>query len=91
MLARLTDPAGPPGVDAQCFPAQRSFQIVRLWDVFWLGPVMIAGGLLGEKLPPLVRATLVIAGVTTIAFNAASYTLIRRGEMGLEAWKPLQF
>lgn len=53
-------------------------QSVRLADVFFVGPVMIAGGLkLGKKLGTM----LALLGVATIVYNGANYMEAhRRGE-----------
>ncbi len=45
-------------------------QAIRLADVFFIGPVMIVGGL---KLTGVLGKTLVVLGVATILYNAKNY------------------
>lgn len=47
-------------------------QTVRLIDVFFLGPVMIWGGM--QLTDPAARAILIAAGGATIAYNWQNYT-----------------
>ncbi len=60
-------------------------QLVRLFDVFALGPVMI---LAGSRLPadqPVLKAVLVASGIGTIAYNGANY--LRERDRAREAEK----
>lgn len=45
-------------------------QAVRLADVFFIGPLMVYGGL---RLGGLVGGTLAVLGVTTVLYNARNY------------------
>ncbi len=53
-------------------------QIVRLVDVFLLGPLMIAGAGEGTPLPRVGRLVLAVSGVLTITYNAANFLEIDR-------------
>lgn len=47
-------------------------QIIRLADIFVLGPVMIFAGL--QSTPsPFVRQALVVIGLATVIFNGANF------------------
>lgn len=48
-------------------------QKIRLLDIFGIGPLMIYAGMKAEDLPGWVRASLVLFGGTTIAYNGANY------------------
>lgn len=51
-------------------------QLVRLADVFVIGPTMVWGG---AKLPPsLPSYLLVLFGLATIAYNARNYAIVAR-------------
>lgn len=56
-------------------------QAVRLADVFFIGPVMIAGGL---KLDGWLGKTLAVLGVATILYNAKNYTERARMDSGVK-------
>jgi hypothetical protein len=48
-------------------------QAIRLLDIFGIGPLMIYAGMKSEDLPRWVRASLVLFGGTTIAYNGVNY------------------
>ncbi len=52
-------------------------QVIRLVDVFLLGPAMVWVGL-GARKAPVVGAFVAAAGVATIAFNGSRYLAARR-------------
>ena len=47
-------------------------QVVRLWDVFVLGPAMVYIGTRG-KMGPVGQALLTTAGILTISYNLRNY------------------
>lgn len=51
-------------------------QFVRIIDVFVLGPLLIWTAAT-QKMHPVLRATLLISGVSTIVFNAANFLEVR--------------
>lgn len=55
---------------------QEWVQLVRLLDVFLLGPLMIYAGVKSKDLPPLAKSGLVIFGLCTIAFNGSQWLKI---------------
>lgn len=50
-------------------------QALRLWDVFFLGPMLIYSGTRSKKLPPLLRGGLVVSGILTMGYNGRNYLL----------------
>lgn len=48
-------------------------QTVRLIDIAWLGPVMFAASRLIPANRPVIKNTLAIGGLLTIAYNAYNY------------------
>lgn len=57
-------------------------QLVRLSDVFLVGPAMLWGSTY-TGMPTGVRAFLAFSGITTIAFNGLNYIRIaNRGRVG---------
>lgn len=50
-------------------------QLIRLLDVFGIGPLMIYAGIKGD-LPGWARGALIFFGVTTIGYNATNYLAI---------------
>jgi len=48
-------------------------QVVRLWDVFFLGPFLVWGGMYRSRLPKPARAIMVVSGVLTIWYNGRNY------------------
>lgn len=58
-------------------------QLVRLVDVFLLGPFMIWYGFASEGVLPWAKGMLVAAGVLTITYNGKNYwEALRAGENG---------
>lgn len=51
-------------------------QDIRLLDVFFVGPIMMYGGLKSD-LPPAARIALTLFGFGTIAYNGLNYLSIR--------------
>lgn len=56
-------------------------QVVRLADVFLVGPLMMYGGLKGDGLHQAARIGLLVFGFGTIAFNGRNWLRVRRGEI----------
>lgn len=54
-------------------------QTVRLWDVFFIGPLMIWGGVHGVEKKSLAGTTLALLGAATIIYNGRNYLRIARG------------
>ena len=51
-------------------------QLIRLLDVFGIGPLMIyAGYKADEQLSKTIRAALIVTGVATIGYNGRNYVL----------------
>ena len=51
-------------------------QLIRLLDVFGIGPLMIyAGYKADEQLSKTVRAALIVTGVATIGYNGRNFLL----------------
>lgn len=55
-------------------------QVLRLWDVFFLGPMLILSGASAKKLHPLLRAGLVISGALTMTYNGRNWILNKKAE-----------
>ncbi len=51
----------------------KGFQLIRVIDAIYIGPVMIIGGIFGKTLHPFIRASLVAIGICTIIFNAINF------------------
>jgi len=56
-------------------------QLVRLSDVFLVGPAMLWGSMY-RGMPVGVRAFLAFSGITTIAFNGLNYLRITNRKKG---------
>ena len=56
-------------------------QVVRLADVFLIGPLMMYGGMKGEGMHQAARFGLLLFGFGTIAFNGRNWLRVRRGEI----------
>lgn len=50
-------------------------QIIRLWDVFFLGPFLVAAGAMNKKQHGIIRGGLVASGLLTIIYNGRNYIL----------------
>ena len=61
-------------------PVPLKSQQVRLWDVFVLGPFMLWFGWAAQGVPEWARYAMMIAGITTVAYNGANY--LRLSEEG---------
>jgi hypothetical protein len=48
-------------------------QIIRLGDIFFLGPIMILIGLKKEKLSDTEKFVLVMSGIGTLVYNGYNY------------------
>lgn len=59
-------------------PVYGKGQLTRLWDVFFVGPVMIWAA--RTVRPRWLAGTLAGLGVLTIVFNAGNYFRIERGQ-----------
>ena len=55
-------------------------QQIRLLDIFGVGPLMIYAGMKAEELPNWVRASLVLLGGTTIAYNGSNYLAVSESQ-----------
>jgi hypothetical protein len=53
-------------------------QLVRIADVFLIGPAMVAGGLELTDTRPRLGWFLVASGVATVVYNARNYLRIAR-------------
>lgn len=62
---------GQPNVDAM--KQIQKTQMIRLADVFLIGPFVIAAGLRKSDLPALFRVGLILVGVGTIGYNLFNY------------------
>lgn len=65
------------GMDRDPSELEEFTQLVRLSDVFLVGPAMIWGST-NQQMPTSVRAFLAYAGMTTVMFNGFNYLRIRR-------------
>jgi len=52
-------------------------QIIRLVDVFVLGPTMIWFGIAAGGLPQIAKDFMILAGIATIIFNGQRYLEIQ--------------
>lgn len=50
-------------------------QVLRLWDVFFLGPFLIYAGTRKSGFHPIVKKGLQISGALTIIYNGRNYLL----------------
>ena len=57
-------------------------QVLRLWDVFFLGPMLILSGASAKKLHPLLKFGLIISGSLTIIYNGRNYLLNEKAAAG---------
>ena len=55
-------------------------QLIRLADVFAIGPLMIYAGVKAEELPKSVRAALIATGIATVGYNGQNYLDNERDE-----------
>ena len=53
-------------------------QTVRIYDILYVGPLLIYAGTFKSNLPNWVKASLVITGVLTIGYNAHYYMKNRK-------------
>lgn len=51
-------------------------QTIRLLDVFFVGPVMVAGGWKLRQRQPVLGHTLAVLGVLTVLYNGRNYLQI---------------
>lgn len=51
-------------------------QTVRAADVFVIGPVMVLGGVKLFREHPILGGTLVLLGISTVAYNARNWWLV---------------
>lgn len=58
-------------------------QDIRVIDVLFLGPVMIAAGLATGPLASLVKTILIVGGIATIVYNWQNYLAIQNGKSPL--------
>ena len=56
-------------------------QLVRVADVFLIGPLMMYGGIKGENLETWARLGLLVFGAGTVAFNGINYVRFEKGEI----------
>lgn len=57
-------------------------QILRLWDVFFLGPFLIAAGIINKQ-HAIIKGGLIASGVVTIIYNGRNYILNERMKKAL--------
>ena len=62
-------------------------QGVRLADVFFIGPLMIWGGLELAERYPVGGGVLAVLGVATIGYNARNYLRLRPVYAAPQQWK----
>lgn len=55
----------------------RGAQVIRIWDILFIGPVLILIGLRYD-LPVSVKAILVLIGAGTILYNAYHFNQYRK-------------
>jgi hypothetical protein len=53
-------------------------QILRLWDVFFLAPIMVYTGLRKSSLPGSLRFVMVTSGILTAIYNGRNYLIQRK-------------
>ena len=53
-------------------------QELRLWDMFFLGPILVYAGSRKSNLPAWLRGTLVASGVLVVAYNGSNWLENRR-------------
>lgn len=58
-------------------------QDVRLFDVFFLGPVMMWAGIQTRPLNDFTRTFLVLGGAATVLYNWYNYVQIRESTQGV--------
>ena len=63
-------------------------QIIRLWDVFFLAPLMIYTGARKSNLPGSMRLIMVVSGVLTAVYNGRNYLIQRQMEKELNEAPP---
>ena len=56
----------------------QQYQLIRLLDVFLLGPAMIYGGTAIIKRTPLTGTFLILSGMGTIFFNGKNFLKIKK-------------
>lgn len=54
------------------------FQLVRVADVVFVGPLLIFAGTLTKN--PILRAAFVATGIATIVFNGLNFVELLRGD-----------
>ena len=57
-------------------------QMIRLWDMFFLAPMMIYLGTRRSNLPALAKTGLVITGALTFLYNGRNYLIQRKLSAG---------
>jgi len=66
-------------------PMRGKSQVVRLVDVFALGPFMVWYAYRSNKEPGWARAVLAFSGVLTSVYNGANYLKVRQEEQRAKA------
>ncbi len=64
--------------DILCTELSKS-QLVRLADVFAIGPLMVYGGYKLQKNNKLAGLALMLVGVSTVVYNGSNYLANREG------------
>lgn len=77
-----------PGQDAKLFTTDDKLiqfgvkgQNVRLFDVFFIGPLMLYGGIKLTKENPILGPILSILGITTVYYNGKNYLKVKDSKM----------
>lgn len=53
------------------------YQIIRLIDVFAVGPALIYAGTSCKDMKPIIKIFLITTGIATIVFNGRNYLKIK--------------
>lgn len=61
-------------------------QILRLWDVFFLGPFLILAGSVGKN-HIMIKTGLIISGALTIIYNGRNFLLNQKQKRALRESK----